>query len=112
MKPEQMYHELKDLAEKLGLKVSEQNFRPTGIRVRSGHCKVKGHDFCIIDKHLRTAKKVEALAECLTELELDSLYIKPAVREYLDVFGKSKDPVIVGDRDAVKPPTQENRESG
>ena len=30
MKPEQIYQELKDLAEKLGVTVSEQNFRASG----------------------------------------------------------------------------------
>jgi hypothetical protein len=84
MKPEQLYRELKDLAEKLGIVVSEQNFRPTGIRVRSGYCKVQGKDHCIIDKHLRLNQKVEVLAECLSTLPMDSIYIVPAVREFLD----------------------------
>jgi hypothetical protein len=84
MKPEQLYRELKDLAEKLGIVVSEQNFRPTGIRVRSGYCKVQGKDHCIIDKHLRLNQKIEFLAECLNTLPMDSIYIVPAVRELLD----------------------------
>jgi hypothetical protein len=84
MKPEQLYRELKDLAEKLGIVVSEQNFRPTGIAVRSGYCKVQGKDHCIIDKHLRLNQKVDVLAECLSALPTDSIYIVPAVREFLD----------------------------
>ena len=42
MKPEQTYQDLKELAEKLGVNVSEQNLRSTGIKVKSGLCKVKG----------------------------------------------------------------------
>jgi hypothetical protein len=86
MKPEQLYHELKTLADKMGIRVLEQNFRTTGIRVRSGWCKVKGKDYCVVDKHLKTNLKNEVIAECLAQMPLDTFYIVPAVREYLDRF--------------------------
>ncbi len=92
MKSEQLYRELKDLAEKLGLQVYEQNFRPTGIHVRSGHCLVKGKDHCIIDKHIKLAYKIEVLAECISMMPHESVYVVPAVREFLDQFKpKAKD---------------------
>ena len=86
MKPEQLYQELKNIAEKQGLSVSEQNFRNTGVHVRSGYCKVKGKYQCIIDKHLKLNLKIEALAECLSQIPLESIYIVPAVRDFLDRF--------------------------
>jgi len=86
MKPEQLYQELKSVAEKLGLVVKEQNFRNTGIHVRSGSCKVKDQFQCIIDKHLKLHLKVEALAECLSQMPLESIYIVPTVRDFLDSF--------------------------
>jgi hypothetical protein len=86
MKSEQLYQELKLLAEKLGVQVSEQNFRNTGIRVKSGACLVKDVAHCIIDKHLRVNQKVEILAECLSVMPHESVYVVPAVREYLDQF--------------------------
>jgi len=86
MKPEQLYQELKHLAEKLNLQVLEQNFRTTGIHVKSGYCKVKGKDHCIIDKHLRVNQKMEVLGECLSVLPHESVFAIPAVREYLDRF--------------------------
>ena len=86
MKPDKIYLELKQLAEKLGLQVSEQNFRKTGIHVKSGVCKVKGQDHCLIDKHLKLKHKVEALAECIATLPHESIYVVPAVREYLEQF--------------------------
>ena len=86
MKPEQLYIELKHLAEKLDLQVCEQNFRTTGIHVRSGYCKIKGKDHCIIDKHLRINQKMEVLGECLSSLPHESVYVMPAVRDYLDRF--------------------------
>lgn len=86
MKPDQLYQELKLLAEKLGLQVSEQNFRNTGIRVKSGSCLVKDVPHCIIDKHLRLNRKVEILAESISRMPHESIYVVPAVREYLERF--------------------------
>jgi hypothetical protein len=89
VKPDKLYQELKDIAEKIGVRVSEQNFRTTGIRVKSGFCVVKDQNCCIIDKHLKLAKKLEVLAECIGENAhetLEGIYIVPAVREYLETF--------------------------
>jgi hypothetical protein len=92
MKPVQLYQELKNLAEKVGLQVTEQNFRTVGIHVRSGYCRVKEQDWCIIDKHIKLAQKIDVLAECLSVMSLDSLFILPAVREFLEGFKPKKNP--------------------
>jgi hypothetical protein len=93
VKPEKLYHELKDLAEKIGMRVSEQNFRiTTGIRVKSGFCIVKDQECCIIDKHLKLNKKTEALAECINQKltasdeSIETIFLVPAVREYMERF--------------------------
>lgn len=86
VKPHVLLQELKDLAERLGITVSEQNFRKTGIRVQSGFCKVKNQDHCIIDKHLKISKKMDALGECINLFDHESIYVVPAVREYLNQF--------------------------
>ena len=87
MKPDQIYQELKDLAEKLEITVSEQNFRNTGIKVRSGLCKVKGKNIFIMDKHKSIHKKIDALASQLTEFPHEDLYVMPAIREILEKKG-------------------------
>ncbi len=86
MKPDKLYQELKELAEKLGITVAEQNFRNTGIRVKSGFCKIKDQDHCIIDKHIKVNKKADVLAECINEHPHEDIYVVPAVREYLERF--------------------------
>jgi hypothetical protein len=87
MKPEKLYQELKDLAEKLDINVSEQNLRKTGIKVKSGLCKVKGKNLFIMDKHKSLHKKIKILASQLSKLPHDDLYVVPAVREMLDKYG-------------------------
>ncbi len=87
MKPEQLYQELKEVAEKLEIQVLEQNLRDTpGIKVRSGLCKVKGSLKFIMDKHKHIRDKVAILAGCLGRMQLDHLYIVPAVREIIDHY--------------------------
>ncbi len=86
MKPEQLYQNLKELAEKLGINVSEQNLRLTGIRVKSGLCKVKDKKLYIMDKHKSIRDKTELLAACLSKIPNDDIYIVPAVRELLNRY--------------------------
>ena len=90
MKPEQLYQELKDLAEKLGVAVSEQNFRNSGIPVKSGFCIVKGQMTCIIDKNITIHKKTKVLAHAISGLPHEGIYVVPAVREILEKNGKPK----------------------
>ena len=86
MKPEQIYQELKDLAEKLNVTVSEQNLRISGIRVKSGLCKVRGKEMIILDKNKSLYKKNRILAACLSNKPHENIYIVPAVREWLKKF--------------------------
>ena len=84
MKPEQVYQELKDLAEKLEINVSEHNFRNTGIRVKSGLCKVKGKNMLILDKYETIHKKINILASHLAKIPHENVFIVPAIRELLE----------------------------
>ncbi len=87
MKPENIYQELKDLAEKLEITVSEQNLRTAGIKVKSGLCKVKGKNLFIMDKHKPILKKIDTLASQLAKFPHEDLYIMPAIREILEKKG-------------------------
>ncbi len=93
MKPEDLYQELLELAEKLQVSVSEQNLRLTGIKVKSGLCKVKGEYVFIMDKHKPLHKKAKILAECLGQMDHEKIYVVPAVREVLNRHAEKIDPV-------------------
>ena len=84
MKPEQIYQELKDLAEKLAVTVSEQNLRTAGIKVKSGLCTVKGKNMFIMDKHKSIHKKIKILAAHLAEIPNENVFMVPAVRDLLE----------------------------
>ena len=88
MKPDQFYQHLKELAEKLDITVSEQNLKVTGIKVKSGLCKVKGKNLFVMDKHRSVRDKIEILADTLTQFSLEDIYIIPAVRDRLNKYTK------------------------
>jgi hypothetical protein len=83
MKPQQLYQDMQEVAEKLGITVSEHNLRTSGIPVKSGLCTLRGKSLFIIDKHKSIHEKNEMLASCLSKMKHEDIYIVPAVREYL-----------------------------
>jgi hypothetical protein len=83
MEKAKIYQELKDLAEKLDITVSEENLRIAGIKVKSGLCKVKGRNVFIMDKHKSLHKKIKMLACQLAAMDHEEFFIIPAVREVL-----------------------------
>ena len=85
MKPEQQYQGLIDLAERLNITVLEQNLAKTGLRVRSGLCKVKGKYIFVMDKKKSLLEKIELLSEGLSQMPLENIFIVPAIRELLTV---------------------------
>ena len=88
MKPDQLYQELKDLAERMQIMVSEENLKVSGIKVRSGLCTVKGQKLFVMDKHKSMHKKIKILATQLAQIPHDEIYIIPAVRELLEKYAK------------------------
>ena len=88
MKPDQLYQELKDLAERMQITVSEQNLKTSGVKVKSGLCSVKGQHMFIMDKHKSIRKKIEILAAQLATIPHEDLYIIPAVRELLEKYAE------------------------
>lgn len=88
MKQEQIYQELKDIAQKLGLTVAEKSFRNLGITVRSGFCRIKNENKFLMDKHKSLEHKISILATELNTYDLESIYIMPAIREILQAHAQ------------------------
>jgi hypothetical protein len=84
MKADQIYQHLKELSEKLGIEVSEQNLKKRGLRVQSGFCKLKDKKMYILDKHLSMREKNFILAGFLGKIPHEEIYIVPAVREFIE----------------------------
>lgn len=83
MKPQQTYQALKDLAEKLNITVTEQSFKNAGIKVKSGLCCVHEKWRFVMDMHRPLQDKIDLLADCLSEMKHETIYVVPAVRDLL-----------------------------
>lgn len=80
IKAEKLFEELRAVAEQMGIQViiDKGNFR-------GGYCLVYTEKKIVLNKMLPPEGKAAKLAESLKHFPLDELYIKPALREYLEM---------------------------
>lgn len=91
MKAEQIYIGLKELAEKLNITVTEKNLGNAGVKVKSGLCRIEDRKLFIMDKNKPIREKVKLLAESISGLPLEEVYIVPAIRETLEKYQKRRE---------------------
>lgn len=78
-----MFHHLKEVAEKLGIRVVEKSFRNVGVPVKSGLCRVRNRTLFILDRNIPLADKNQIMAEALSRLPHDTVFVMPEIRKYL-----------------------------
>jgi hypothetical protein len=79
MTPEQLLRELEELALQSSIAVRYEKGDFEG-----GFCVLKAERLIVVNKKLAPAKKASILAQGLAEIGIDELYLKPAVREFLE----------------------------
>lgn len=79
MKHEELISELEQLAVQLGLVVRYEKGDFEG-----GYCILKTDKILLINKRLMPNKKTSVFALALHEIGLDNVFVKPAVREYIE----------------------------
>ncbi len=79
MTQEQILKELEDLAEKCGIALRMEKGDFDG-----GFCVLKEERIIVINKRLALQKKTSVLAQALAEVGIEEVYLKPAVREYIE----------------------------
>ena len=79
MKQEELLVELEQLAQQLGVVVRYEKGDFEG-----GYCILKADRMLLINKRLMANKKSSVFALALTEIGLENIFIKPAVREYIE----------------------------
>lgn len=79
MKIVQIVKELEEAAEQLGLRVRREkgNFR-------GGHCVRDGEEFLMLNRRHSPEVHLAVLADALRDADLDSVYLRPAVRAALE----------------------------
>ncbi|HAV23599.1 MAG TPA: hypothetical protein DCX46_08930 [Bacteroidetes bacterium] len=79
MSPEQLLRELEELASRSGI----------GIRFEKGdfdggYCILKEERLIVVNKKLAPARKASVVAQAIAEVGVDEVYLKPAVREFIE----------------------------
>jgi hypothetical protein len=79
MKHEEMIQELQDVARQLGITVrfDQGNFE-------GGYCILKAQRLLLLNKRLLPVRKAAVLARALREIGLENVFLKPAVRAYIE----------------------------
>jgi len=83
MDPEKTYQYLEELAEKAGISIRYEALTGSKYGVRSGLCRIKGKSIYIMDSSQDLAERIAALSQCLARVDLEGIYVVPAVRELL-----------------------------
>jgi hypothetical protein len=79
MKIKQIHEELKNLANELGIKIRKENGS-----FKSGWCVINDNKLIIVNRNTPMETISAVIARCLAKHDIDNLFIKPAVRDYID----------------------------
>jgi hypothetical protein len=79
MKHEEMIGELQEVARQLGVTVRYERGDFEG-----GYCILKTERVLLVNRRLLPARKAVELALALHEIGLESVFVKPAVREFIE----------------------------
>ena len=79
MTPEQLLKELELLASSSGITVRFEKGEFEG-----GFCVLRSERLILVNKKLNTPRKASILAQGVAEIGIDEVYLKPAVREFIE----------------------------
>ncbi|MFQ5450251.1 MAG: hypothetical protein ACE5E9_06450 [Nitrospinaceae bacterium] len=75
--------DLKQVAAKLSIRIETGDLFYEDISIRSGHCKIEGKDFILLDRKLPPREQVETLLRILENFDLETIYVASWIRERL-----------------------------
>jgi hypothetical protein len=92
MKPEQITETLEEAAKQLGVQVRYETM--TGeVAGSGGLCKLKGQWCVIIDRKVTASDRAATLTEALAQLDTDSVFLPPEVRDALTAARAARAPL-------------------
>jgi hypothetical protein len=91
MKPEQITETLEQAAKQMGVQIRYETM--TGeVAGGGGLCKVKGQWCVIIDRKVTAGERAATLTEALAQLDTDSVFLPPEIRDALAAARSSSRP--------------------
>ena len=83
--------QLEELARSLGREIRNEPIRREGSFSPGGLCRLKGEYLLIFNTKATREDRIEALVQAVGRFDLDQLYLKPGLREFLDNYPKKKE---------------------
>jgi len=75
---------LEEIAQRLGVELRYENLGQAGMRSEGGFCKLAGKPMILINRKDTRGRKIQVLARSLRKLNLEGMFIPPAVRRIID----------------------------
>ena len=86
MDDEVILHYLEELAEKLEILVRDENINMEESFSSGGLCRIEGQYVIILNSKASMKEKIQVMITALQQFDLRDMYIKPVIRELLDVY--------------------------
>ena len=83
MTHEELLIQLEDLAARLNIQVQYESLKSEDPSTFGGFCRVRDQPMIIIHSKATISRKVDIFTEALRRVDIDDLYMRPALREYL-----------------------------
>lgn len=88
MNEKAILEQLEGLARNLGINIRYETIDPDESFGVGGLCRLRGETFLIIHTKASAREKIQTFARALQGFDLDSLHMRPFIREFLTEFSK------------------------
>jgi hypothetical protein len=78
--------QLEELARSLGIEIRNEPLKKESSFSPGGLCRFKGDYLLIFNTKATNEDRIEALAQAVTRFDLDQVYLRPGLREFLDKY--------------------------
>jgi len=85
---------LETLAHTLEIQIRYEHLGGESAFSSGGLCRIRNKDIIIVNSMATTEEKIQTLAKALRRFDLSQIYLKPALRDFLENTIEKEDPVL------------------
>lgn len=85
MTHEELLIQLEDLAGRLNIQIQYESLKNEDPLTFGGFCRIRDQQMIIIHAKASLSRKIDIFTEALQRFDLDDLYVRPALRDYLQL---------------------------
>jgi len=85
---------LETLAHTLEIQIRYEHLEGESALSSGGLCRIRNKDIIIVNSMATTEEKIQTLAKALRRFDLSKIYLKPALRDFLENAIEKEEPVL------------------